>query len=261
MPETTEYAPGMFCWFELGTSDAAAAKKFYTELFGWKANDTPAGPDMVYTLLQIDGKDVGALYELNPEQKSQGVPPHWLSYVAVSSVDESVSKARQLGATVLMGGFDVFDLGRLAVLQDPTGAQFAMWQARSHIGARLRDEPNTLCWTELSTKDTAKAGEFYTKLFGWGTKVSDDAGFAYTELLCNDRPIGGMMQIAPEWGDVPPHWLGYIAVNDCDATAEKATSLGGKVKNPPTDIPNVGRFAVIQDPQGAVFATIKLNFM
>lgn len=256
MPEVTEYAPGMFCWFELGTTDAAAAKKFYTELFGWQAVDTPAGPNMIYTLLQIGGKDVAALYELSEELKSQGVPPHWLLYVSVTSVDETMVKAQQLGGLVQMGPLDVFDFGRMAVLQDPTGANFALWQPRSNMGAKLRDELNIFCWGELATNDTAKAREFYAGLFGWSVKTGDPA---YTEFSVGDRPIGGMMQIAPEWGNVPPHWMGYVAVNDCDGTAEKARSLGGRLLVPPTDIPRVGRFSTIQDPQGPVFAIIKLT--
>src|SRR4030095_7517479 len=98
MPETTNPAPGIFCWFELGTSDAEAAKKFYGELFGWTANDTMAGPEMVYTILQRGGKDVGALYKLTAEHKSKGVPPHWLSYIYVTNADASAAKAKELGA-------------------------------------------------------------------------------------------------------------------------------------------------------------------
>jgi predicted enzyme related to lactoylglutathione lyase len=241
---------------ELGTSDAAAAKKFYSELFGWHAVDAPAGPNMIYTLLQIEGKNVGALYELNEAQKGQGTPPNWLSYISVSSADETTAKAQQLGGNVMMGPFDVFDLGRMSVLQDPTGAVFAVWQPRSSIGAKLRDELNTFCWNELATKDTAKALEFYKSLFGWGAKTGDPA---YTELQVGDRPMGGMLKIMPEWGDVPPYWMGYIAVSDCDGIAEKARSLAAHLLVPPTDIPNVGRFATIKDPQGAVFAVIKLT--
>ena len=259
MPEITQYAPGSFCWFELGTSDAESAKRFYTELFGWTTNDAPAGPDMIYTMLQRDGKDVGALYQLTEQHKSQGVPPHWMTYISVANADEGAAKAKELAGTIAMDPFDVMDVGRMALIQDPTGAMFAIWQARTHKGAQLKDEPNTLCWNELATRDTAKAGEFYTKLFGWDTKVSDMGPMKYTEFINKGAHIGGMLPIAPEWGDVPPHWLGYIAVEDCDATANKAQALGAEIKSPPMDIPNAGRFAVIQDPQGAVFAIIKLT--
>ena len=258
MPEITQYAPGMFCWFELGTSDTDAAKKFYGQLFGWTASDMPAGPDMIYTMLQIDGKDIGAMYGLSEAHKSQGVPPHWLTYISVASADESAAKAKELGATVIMEPFDVFDAGRMALFQDPTGATFAIWQANKSIGAGLKDEVNSYCWSELATRDTARATEFYTSLFGWDTKVSEGP-MTYTEFMNNGTAIGGMLPIAPEWGDVPANWMGYISVDDCDSTADKAKALGAEIKSPPMDIPHAGRFAVIQDPQGAVFAIIKLT--
>ena len=183
MPEITQYAPGMFCWFELGTSDTGAAKKFYGQLFGWTAEDMPAGPDMVYTMLQRDGKEIGAMYGLSEEHKSQGVPPHWLTYISVASADESAAKAKELGGTVMMEPFDVFDAGRMALVQDPTGATFALWQANASIGAKLKDELYSFCWNELATRDTARAGEFYTRLFGWDTKVSDMGPMTYTEFM------------------------------------------------------------------------------
>jgi predicted enzyme related to lactoylglutathione lyase len=260
MPEFTKHDPGMFCWYELGTSDTDAAKKFYGMLFGWGAVDTPAAPGMTYTLLQLKGKDVGALYQLTDEHKKLGVPPHWLTYVSVASADESAEKATALGGKVTMGPFDVMDVGRMAVIEDPTGAVFAIWQAKSHPGARLKDETNTFCWSELATSDVDKAKEFYTQLFGWGTKSGDMGPMVYTELMNGSTPIGGMLPIAAEWGNVPPHWLNYIAVEDCDGLANNAKEQGANIISPPMDIPNVGRFAVIQDPQGAVFAIIKLTF-
>jgi predicted enzyme related to lactoylglutathione lyase len=258
MPEITQHAPGMFCWFELGTSDTDAAKKFYGQLFGWTANDMPAGPDMIYTMLQIDGKEIGAMYSLSEAHKSQGVPPNWLTYVSVASADESAAKSKELGGTVVMEPFDVLDAGRMALLQDPTGATFAIWQANQSIGARLKDELNSFCWSELATRDTTRATEFYTSLFGWDTKVSEGP-MAYTEFINNGTPIGGMLSISADWGDVPANWMGYISVDDCDSTADKAKTLGAEIKSPPMDIPHAGRFAVIQDPQGAVFAIIKLT--
>ena len=124
MQETPEYKPGTFCWVELATSDNEAAKTFYTKLFGWTFVDHPMGPDMVYTMLQLNGKDVGALYKLMPDQVSMGVPPNWLSYVSVTSADESTEKAKAAGATVLKEPFDVMTVGRMSVIQDPTGAVF-----------------------------------------------------------------------------------------------------------------------------------------
>jgi len=257
MPEVTHHAPGSFCWSELATADPDGAKRFYAGLFGWTANDMPMGDGMNYSMLQLRGLDVGALYGMQPDQRAQGVPPNWMCYVAVDDADETVRRARDLGATVHMDPMDVFDSGRMAVLQDPTGASFGIWQPKTHIGARLIAEPNTACWNELDTNDTGKALDFYTKLFGWTTKPGKD----YTEFTAPGAsdPMGGLMEIPKEWGNVPPHWLTYFAVPDCDATVAEVQKLGGKTIVPPTDIPNTGRFSVLQDPQGAVFAVIKLT--
>jgi len=260
MPEVNAHAPGSFCWFELNTSDPVAAKKFYTGLFGWQTEDMPAGPDMVYTMLRLNALEVGALCGLQPEQKAHGVPPHWMTYIAVDSADAAAEKAASLGGKIMAPAFDVMDVGRMAVIQDPQGGTFCVWQAKAHIGARLVGETGTFCWDELWTTDRKKAAEFYKSLFGWGAKEGSmgEQGI-YTEWQNGGQSIGGMMEITPEMGPIPPNWLPYVMVDDCNATAEKATATGGKLMVPPTDIPNVGRFSVIQDPQGAVFAIVKLT--
>jgi len=257
MQETPEYKPGTFCWVELGTSDSAAAKKFYTELFGWGFNDHDAGPGMVYTMLTLDGKEVGALYQMPPDMASMGIPPNWLSYAAVASADESAAKAKELGATLMKEPFDVMDVGRMAAVQDPTGAVFALWEGRAHKGAGVVNVPGSLVWNELATTDTAKAGEFYSRLFGWKPDVKQFGPMEYTIFQHGERGAGGMFQITPEMTGVPPHWLVYFSVDDCDATVKKATELGAKTMKPADDIPGVGRFAILKDPQGAAFAVIK----
>lgn len=257
MQESPNYAPGTFCWVELGTTDSQAAKKFYTELFGWNFADSPVGPDMVYTMLKQDGKDVGGLYQMGSEM--QGVPPHWLSYVSVANADDAAAKAKELGGTLLKDPFDVSTVGRMAVIQDPTGAVFALWQAGTHNGAGVCNVPNSFCWNELGTRDVSKAGDFYTGLFGWGKNVQQMGPMTYTSFMNGERPAGGMYEPPPEMGEVPPHWLVYFAVADTDAMVAKATELGGKVIAPPMDIPETGRFAIIQDPQGAAFGIIKLE--
>lgn len=251
-----EHAPGSFCWIELATTDGPAAKKFYGELFGWEAHDSPIGPDMVYTMLKLNGKDVGALYQKGEMMKQ--VPTHWASYISVTSADETAAKAKSLGGTIVQEPFDVMEVGRMAVIADPTGAHFCIWQPKMHKGVGVKGETNSLCWNELLTTDTEKAKDFYTKLFGWNSKT-DSGATPYTEWINGEDHIGGMMQIQPHMGPMPPNWGIYIAVDDCDAKVKKATSLGARTYVPPTDIPNVGRFAVLSDPQGAVFNIIKLN--
>jgi predicted enzyme related to lactoylglutathione lyase len=259
MQESPEYRPGTFCWVELGTTDGEAAKKFYTELFGWGFNDHEVGPGMVYTMLTLNGKDVGALYQMPPDMTAQGIPPNWLSYAAVTNADESAAKAKKLGATLLKEPFDVMDVGRMAVVQDPTGAVFALWQAKAHEGAGIVNIPGAFCWNELATTDTAKDADFYTGLFGWGKDVQNFGPMEYTMFSNEGKPAGGMFAITPEMGGIPPHWLVYFAVNDCDATVQKATDLRATTMKPADDIPGIGRFAILQDPQRAVFAVIKLE--
>ena len=258
MTEVTRHEPGSFSWVELATSDPQAAKSFYAALFGWTAVDNPMGPgpEDIYTRLQLGGKDVAALYKMMKEQAARGVPPNWLCYVTVASADEAAKKARELGGTVLAEPFDVQDYGRMAMLQDPEGAVFAVWQPRTHIGIQRVEEAGTPSWCELSTRDAARAGKFYTSLFGWGLKTSDPA---YSEITRGGVPIGGILPMGPEMAEVPPHWGVYFQVADCDAAAARAQALGGQVCFGPQDVANVGRFAVVQDPQGAAFSVIQLR--
>jgi hypothetical protein len=241
----------MFCWVELATSDGLAAKKFYTSLFDWGVNDIP-GEAGTYSMVQKKGKDAGALME------QQGVPPHWNSYVCVESADESAAKAKKLGGTVIMEPFDVMEHGRMAVVADPTGAVFSVWQPKSHKGAQVTDEPGSFCWVELYTPDPKRAADFYMGLFGWRKNARHMDFGEYVIFEKDSGMAAGMMQIPKEWGPVPPHWLVYFAVDDCDKSVEKAKGLGANVTMPPMDIENVGRFAMMTDPQGAAFAVIKL---
>ncbi|UCE17076.1 MAG: VOC family protein [Gemmatimonadota bacterium] len=260
MAEFKEHAPGTFCWVDLVTKDAGASKKFYSELMSWDTVDTPAGPDMVYTMLQLRGKAVGGLYAMGPEQRSQGLPPHWMSYIAVIDVDGTVEKAKSLGGRVAMEPADVFEAGRMALIQDPTGAVLAVWQAKEHKGALLKNEPWTICWNELMTRDEHRAGEFYGKLFGWTAQAQKmGEGGLYTMFSLDETQVGGMMKIQEEWGEVPPNWMVYFAVEDCAASVEKVRSLKGEIIVPVTHIPDVGRFAVIEDPQSAVFGIVEMK--
>src|SRR5258706_1750775 len=252
MPEVTSHPPGAFSWIELGTTDQSAAKEFYGKLFGWTFADTPMGPGEVYTTFNLKGRDVGAAYQLDPK-RMPGVPPHWMIYIATADADATAKRSAELGGAVMQPGFDVFDLGRMAVLKDPTGATYSVWQAKKHLGLGLVNEPGAFCWGQLDTNDTVKAEAFYKALFGWDAKTGTDGGMTYTEWRLAGVPIGGMMALPPGAGG-PPHWLAYFAVEDCDASAAKAASLGATTYVPPTSIPGTGRFAVFGDPQGAAFA-------
>jgi uncharacterized protein len=256
----TQHAQGTFCWPELASTDQNGAKKFYGELFGWTATDVPMGPDAgFYTLFKKGTNDCAALYTLGPEMLKQGVPPNWGAYVAVNDAEESAKKAKELGGTVIMEPFDVMGtLGRMAVIQDPTGAVFSMWQAGDHIGASVLDEPGAMCWTELMTGDPDKARSFYTKLFGWTPMDMGEAYGGYTVFQRADgAKAGGLMKTPDEMAGVPPHWMTYFASSDIQQTNAQVQKLGGNVMVPPTPIPNIGTFAVYSDPQGAAFAVLQ----
>ncbi len=244
MPKVSTFPPGTFSWVELSTTDAKAAKSFYTGVFGWGVNEIPMGDQGSYFIFRNRESDAAAMYE---EVKQ---PPHWTSYIAVAGADAAAEKARSLGGQIVAGPFDVFDLGRMAFVMDPQGAMFAIWEAKKRAGLTIVNEPGALCWNELYTSDIEAARKYYSALFGWKLKVSPE----YTEIYTGETPIGGMMQMA----GMPPNWMPYFAVNDADAICKKAKSLGGKVHKEPTDIPNAGRFAVLADPQGAGFSIIKL---
>jgi predicted enzyme related to lactoylglutathione lyase len=256
VPEFSSHPPGTFVWPELSTTDQKGAVAFYTKLFGWDVDEQPIGPTETYSMFKLRGKNVGAAYTTRKEE--QGVPPHWGSYVSVANADETVKRAQALGAKVFAPPFDVMDAGRMAVLQDPTGAVFHLWQPNKHQGVGLLGEPGTLCWTELATGDPKAAEKFYTALFGWTAKAGTDAGTEYIELANQGRQQAGLMKTPPNMGNAPPMWTPYFAVTDVDATAKNTAQLGGRAYVPPTDIPNVGRFAVLADPQGGVFAVVKL---
>jgi predicted enzyme related to lactoylglutathione lyase len=258
MPTVEKHAPGFFCWVELSTTDAPAAKAFYSGLFGWQPKDMPMGPDAFYTMLLLDGKEVGALYSQDQQQRDQHIPPHWMNYVAVASADDTAARAKSLGGKVLAEPFDVFDARRMAVIQDPTGGTLSIWQAKKSMGARIVGELHTMAWNELSSTDKRKAQEFYVKLFGWDMKNEDPGPMQYTEIHHQGKAIGGMLQLDPAWGNIPSNWMVYFPVANCDSSVAKTQSLGGSVMMPAKDIEKVGRFSILRDPQGAVFAIIQL---
>jgi predicted enzyme related to lactoylglutathione lyase len=257
--EFSSHVPGTFSWVELATTDQKAGVAFYRALFGWDVNEQPMGPDGIYSMFLLRGKEVAAGYSMRPEERQSGAPPHWNLYVTVAHVDETVKRAEGLGAKVFAPAFDVMDVGRMAVLQDPTGAVFQLWEPKKHIGAKILNEPGALCWSELATRDPKTAESFYTKLLGWTAKHgSADAGMEYTELSNQGQPGVGMLPMPAQVpASVPSYWMPYFQVVDCDASTAKAKELGASVMVPPQDIPKTGRFAVLKDPQGAMFAVFK----
>ena len=255
MAHVESHPAGSFCWIELATSDQAAAKSFYQSLFGWSPSDMPMGPGEFYTIFRLESQDAAAAYTLRPEQQAQQVPPNWTPYIAVENTDASVARARELGGTVIAGPIDVYDQGRMALLQDPTGAVFAVWQAKKGKGTGIAYVDGTLCWCDLSTPNPEQAGKFYSGLFGWQIVAGDeDPEHDYLHIKNGEHFIGGIPSTKHRAPGTPPHWLAYFLTSNCDASAEKAKQLGGRLYLPPMTMENVGRFAVVADPQGAVFA-------
>lgn len=254
MAHIDKHEPGDFCWFELGTTDQAAAKIFYTSLFGWSVNDFPMGPESAYSMFELEGRHCAAAYTLMPEMTKKGIPPHWMIYVAVQDAEATAAKCTELGGTVVDPPMDIQDFGRMAVLQDPTKAVFCVWQAKMHPGTGITGVPGTFCWGELSSQQPDKAVPFYEALLGWKMMRGENAEDKYLHIMAGRQMIGGVVPVEHRDANTPSHWLSYFLVTDCDASAAKAESLGGKVIFGPTTMEKVGRMAYIADPQGAIFA-------
>lgn len=248
MTHTEHQKPGSFCWVELGTTDQQSAKQFYSSLFSWTSTDVPMGPSGLYTLFHVEGHDAGAAYTLNEHMRSIGVPPHWMLYILVESADAAAAKAKELGGKVEPEPFDVADIGRMAVIQDPTGVMFSVWQPRQE-GRTIYGGPGTFCWADLYTPDNQRAIEFYSGLFGW--EIAPDVTDPYFHIKNGDQFIGGMPPAEPT---TPPHWMIYFKVDSCEASTEKAKELGATVYQEPISMEKVGVVSIIADPQHAVFA-------
>jgi uncharacterized protein len=248
-----DFPPGTPMWVDLGTPDVDASISFYGELFDWNAS-APVEDGGGYRFFEQDGKMVGGLAPL----MAPGQPPAWTSYVSVADSDATAANARAAGGTVLLEPTDVLDVGRVAIVADPSGAALGLWQPRRHTGAEIVNEPVSLAWNELDTRDTEAAKPFYEALFGWQADTQPMGGQEYTTWQLDGRPVAGMMAMPAQVpAQVPSYWLAYFAVSDTDAVEAKARELGAVVLVEPRDIP-AGRFAVLQDPQGAALGVIRM---
>ena len=255
MPTIVDYVPGMPCWAELSTTDVPAAAKFYGEVLGWSDFEV-AGPEMGnYTVPKVDGQNVAGLATQQDEEKKMGVPPHWNTYISVKSADDAAKKAADLGANVMVEPFDVMDLGRMSVIIDPVGAAISVWEPKGTIGAGVVREVGAMTWNELDVQDTEKAKDFYTNWLGWTAKEHEEP-VRYVEWQLEGQTVAGMLPVTPDMGDIPPNWQVFFEVPDTDDAVAKAKKAGGQVFVEPMDVP-AGRFAVLADPQGAVFHVIK----
>lgn len=250
--EKTSYAPGTPSWVDIGVPDMDAAVAFYGALFGWTFTEGAEETGGYRQALVGDKSVAGFGPKMDPG------PPFWATYIATDNADETAAKVVAAGGQVIVEPMDVMDFGRMAVFTDDTGTFFSVWQAGSHLGAQLVNEPNTLTWNELNTRNAEEAKPFYAAVFGWTSETSESPMMTYTEWYLDGAVIGGMLHMGPQIpAEVPAHWLVYFAVEDTDAAVAKVTELGGSVMVPPFDI-EAGRFAVVADTAGAHFAVIKL---
>ena len=253
MSVVISYEPGVPCWVDVGSTDLERSIAFYDGLFGWRA--VRLGPEAGgYVRFRLDGVDVAAVGPAH-----EGAPPMWTTYFATEDADASADGIAAAGGEILTPPFDVPGAGRMAVARDPTGAVFALWQAKGHSGTGIVDEPVSPTWHELATRDVEAAVAFYGDVFGWGPEaLAGGESFVYRVMKLRARTAAGIMALPESWGeDHPPCWSVYFAVEDADQTVARAEELGGAVVSPPRDTP-YGRTAVLHDPLGASFSVIRL---
>jgi uncharacterized protein len=255
MFKVTKYPHGTFSWADCASTDAEKAKRFYKVLMGWDSEELPMGGGEFYTRFMVNGEKVGALSQMQPDMQAQGVPSHWTNYVTVDNVDTLESKVTELGGKVLAPPFDVFDAGRMMVIQDPTGGSLALWQAKTDIGATLVNTVGAMMWNELMTSDMPKAMAFYKDLLGW--EFEQDGDRDYYMIKNNGRMNGGILPMREDMGNAPAFWMVYYNVADLDAAVKKVAELGGVVHVPKLEVPGIGHLAVIADPAGAVITIME----
>jgi len=257
MAETRTFVANAPAWVDLSSTDPAAARDYYGKLFGWKVDLAPDPGAGGYALATIDGKNVAGI---GGTQDPHG-PSAWMVYIGSRDADATAIKVEAAGGKVIAPPFDVLDSGRMGVFQDPTGAFISVWQPKNMQGADIMNAPNSFAWAELNARGVDKAKAFYTKVFGWTTKDSPmgEGQAIYTEFQLQGNSIaGGMEMMAMVPAGVPSYWLVYFGVGDVDKALKKGVELGGKGLVEAMDFPG-GRFAVVQDPQGAAFGLLRMQ--
>jgi hypothetical protein len=248
MGERTSYAPGTFCWADLGTTDLQGGVDFYRGLFGWEFEPVDPADAGAYAMARLRGAEVAGLWAHGPEEREMGLPSAWHSYVSVQDADATLARAGDLGGTAVPpGAFDVDDRGRMGILQDPAGAVLGIWQPGSDAGAGVVNEPGCLTWNDLLHPDPASVVPFYRELFGWQVQDFADGAYWGVRTMGGDQN-GGMLR----WDGGPPAWLPYFAVEGLEAAGTRAGELGGQAIAGPREVPG-GAFLTLRDPQGAVF--------
>jgi len=246
---------GEFNWVDLSARDFGAQGAFYAALFGWGHTDVPFGEGNVYRMFNIDGHTVAGMSQLSADLVAAGQPSAWNTYVATEDIDAMASKAAALGGAVVMPPMDVPGSGRMAAVQDPTGAYIFFWKPLRYDETMEYMVPGTLSWNDLGTRDPERAIDFYTNLLGWDIQPLEAGLMPYWVVKVDGQGQGGIMPM-PEMvpPDVPAYWLPYFRTVDLSARVAKAAELGGAVVSAPVEVPGMVAFAVLADPAGASFA-------
>ena len=249
---------GEFNWVDLSARDFEKQSAFYEALFGWSHTDMPFGDGMTYRMFKADGHTVGGGSQLSADMIARGQPSTWNTYLATDDIDKTVAKAAELGGTVIMPPADVPGSGRIAGIQDPTGAYVFFWKPLNPDESMEYMQPGTLSWNDLGTRDPQKAIDFYTKLLGWDIQPMEAGPMPYWVVNVAGQGEGGIMPM-PEMvpAEVPSYWLVYFGTADMAASVAKAVKLGASVVSEPMVVPDTVEFAVLADPAGATFAIMK----
>jgi predicted enzyme related to lactoylglutathione lyase len=256
MAEITQpYTQGTPCWVDLMASDQQAAIDYYSDLFGWSGEIGPAEFGG-YAMCTLRGKPVAGI---GPAMSMEGAPPPptvWTTYLSVDNIEQTAAKVTANGGQLIVPPMQVGDQGHMMVCADPSGAVVGAWQRLQFMGAERVNEPGALTWNELNSRDLAAAMPFYTAVFGVTFESMPEMP-SYRGMLAGGRVCGGAQQITEDMpGDPPSHWLTYFAVDDADSTVDAAVKARSNLLMPAFDS-SAGRIAVLQDPQGAVYAIIK----
>ncbi len=250
--------PGEFNWVDVAAHDLEKQSAFYEKLFGWSHADTPFAEGMVYRTFSSDGHNVAGMSELAPDMIAHGQPSTWNVYVATEDVDATTAKAAELGGTVVMPAMDVVDVGRMAAIQDPTGAYLFFWKPVRHDETIEYMQPGTLSWNDLTTRDPQRAADFYKQLLGWEIQRMDAGPMPYWQVVVEGQGEGGIMPMPDTMpSEMPSFWMPYFGSTDVAADVAKAEELGATVVAETTEIPGMLVFAVLADPAGATFALLQ----
>ena len=250
-------SPAQFVWYELMTTDAAAAETFYKTVVGWKSQDA-SPPGMKYTVLLAGDAPVAGLMTLPKEACAAGAKPGWTGYVAVDDVDVYAGRVTKAGGAVHVPPTDIPDVGRFAMVADPQGTVFCLFKGSSDMAPPAADpaRPGIVGWHELYAVDGEKAFDFYADLFGWTKAEAMDMGAmgVYQLFAAGGAPIGGMMTKPP--GVPASFWNYYFQVDGVGAALARLTAAGGTVSNGPMEVPGGSWIVQGIDPQGAMFALV-----